>query len=70
MLKLFIRIKYGLIYQKHKYQIKKCNFLPMRGLRIKGAWVAGWLGKGVIYFFKALRKGLEIHQGNTVSFLA
>ncbi len=38
MLKLFIRIKYGLIYQKYKYQIKKCNFLSMRGLRIKEAW--------------------------------
>ena len=56
----------GLIFQNHKYQIKKCSFLPMRGLRIKGVQgfrkVAGrgWC-RELYIFFKALRKELEIH---------
>ena len=29
----------------------------MRGLRIKGAWGGRGHGKGVIYFFKALKRG-------------
>ncbi len=62
------QIKY--VYFSSEKFVRYRYFLPMRGLRIKGAWAAGRLGKGVIYFFKALRKGLEIHQGNTVSFLA
>ena len=42
---------YGLIYQKHKYQIKKCNYLSMRGLRKKGAWGgrAAWEGSYIFF---------------------
>ncbi len=37
---------------------EKENFSHVvRGLRIKGAWAAGRLGKGVIYFFKASKRG-------------